>query len=240
MNNVFFTTAATTANASTTTLTNWAQILSTNSTAMTSSHYQQFFCDRPLDEVVLRRRRIAIRPSLQPLLQIGGGDVPRGLLIRHIDGFEMPRQRAAYAMPDGSVIAVDELGNYKIEDSDAKVIYQANRVREFNPYVSASDLLEKFIREVGQLDGIDQGEILRLPIEPFINWLILQAAKRDGDSTKDLPSVEEALPKQLALPAPSWYRPRCDVCKRFIKKTWADAKIAFCSPAHMQLRLAKL
>lgn len=145
-----------------------------------------------------------------------------------------------YEMPDGSKLYIDDLGNYRVEDSKAKVTYRANRVREFNPYISASDLLEHFINEVGVMDGVDQNDVLRLPIEAFINWLILQAAKRDGDRIEGLPTVEQALP-MLALPNPARVLlPRCGLCGRFIRRAWAQARIAFCSPEHMQLRLARI
>lgn len=104
-----------------------------------------------------------------------------------------------YELPDGSTLVIDSTGNYKVLDENAKVVYRACRVREFNPYINASDLLEAFIKEVGKIDGVDQSEILRLPIEAFINWIILQAAKRDGDPLDGLPSVESA----LALPGPT-------------------------------------
>lgn len=109
-----------------------------------------------------------------------------------------------YELPDGASLNIDDAGNYKIEDQNAKVIYRANRVREFNRYLNASDLLEAFIEEVGKLDCVDQTQVLRLPIEAFINWLILQAAQKDGDPTENLPSIEAALraPSCCALPPP--------------------------------------
>lgn len=149
----------------------------------------------------------------------------------------------SYDLPDGSKLLLDDLGNYRVEDAYAKVVYKASCVREFNPYINASDLLEHFIEAVGVLDGVDQGEILRLPIEAFINWLILQAAKRDGDCTRGLPTVEQALPPppRLSLPSPTTLpRPRCAACGRFIRKAWAAARILFCSPEHMQLKLTRL
>lgn len=101
-------------------------------------------------------------------------------------------------LPDGAVIDIDDKGSYKINDKNAKVVYQANRVREFNPFINASDLLERFIADVGKIDGIDQSNVLRVPVEGFINWLIRQAAQKDGDKMDGLPTVEEA----LRLPAP--------------------------------------
>lgn len=112
-----------------------------------------------------------------------------------------PRQltEGEYELPDGAKLVVDSSGSYQVLDETAKVVYRACRVREFNPYINASDLLEAFIREVGKLDGVDQSDVLGLPIEAFINWIVLQAAKRDGDSLDDLPSVEAALVKR-AIP----------------------------------------
>lgn len=100
-----------------------------------------------------------------------------------------------YELPDGAKLVIDSAGNYKILDEEAHVVYLACRIREFNPYINASDLLEAFIEEVGRLDGVDQSDVLGLPIEAFINWIILQAAKRDGDRLDGLPSVETALIK---------------------------------------------
>jgi hypothetical protein len=108
------------------------------------------------------------------------------------NAFDLPKDAADYRMPDGSKISVDASGNYQIDDKSAKVIYKANRIREFNPYVSASDLLEKFIEEAGRM-GVEQTRMLKLPVEAFINWLVREAAKRDGDSLSGLPQVEPLL-----------------------------------------------
>jgi hypothetical protein len=121
------------------------------------------------------------------------------LTVRELDGYALPAERSEYVMPDGSVLLVDDYGNYRIEDHEAKVTYKANRNREWNPYVSASDLLEAFVGEVGKHPLVNQMNVLKLPVEAFVNWLIVQAAKKDGDSLSGLPTVEDAL---LALPAP--------------------------------------
>lgn len=134
-----------------------------------------------------------------------------------------------YDLPDGSILKIDALGNFQIDDSNAQVTYKSARIREFNPYINASDLLEDFIRDLGAL-GVRQSEVLQVPIKAFIHWLILQAAQRDGDSVEALPPVQAALP-------PAFAAPRCGACGRFIRHTWADAKVYFCSPAHMQRRL---
>ena len=143
-------------------------------------------------------------------------------------GYVLPEKPGQYIMPDGSTIHVDSLGNYEVRDQDSKVTYKANRVREFNPYINASDLLEQFIKEMGKVDGVKQTEVLRLPIEAFIYWLILQAAKKDGDSLEGLPRVE------TALPAPMPKLPRCKSCGRFLSKVWAEMRISFCSQEHMK------
>jgi hypothetical protein len=105
-------------------------------------------------------------------------------------------------------------------------------VREFNPYISVSDLLEAFIGDAGKY-GVDQDNVLKLPVEAFINWLIRKAAEKDGDSVKGLPTVQQALPNPNA---PVRQPPRCVMCGRFIKR----ALVAFCSVEHFQLRLEKL
>jgi hypothetical protein len=97
-----------------------------------------------------------------------------------------------YVFPDGALLALDRNGNAYIEDSDAKVIYKANRIREFNPYMNASDLLETFIRDLGKL-GVTQSGMLEVPVMAFIHWLAIEAAKKDGDPIDDLPSVQAAL-----------------------------------------------
>jgi hypothetical protein len=83
-------------------------------------------------------------------------------------------------LPDGSVLHVDDLGNYRLDDSNAKVIHQANRMREFNPYVNASDLLASFIRYLGSV-GLNRGDAGMIPVVLFINWLVIEAAMQDGD-----------------------------------------------------------
>lgn len=147
-----------------------------------------------------------------------------------------------YELHDGAKLRIDMQGNYTIEDTEAKVIYKANRVREFNPYLNASDLLEKFIKDMGEED-VRQNELLKLPVSVFIHWLVLQAAVKDGDSTDDLPSLKDVLPIVLpALPAPvkltKW--PRCMSCGRFIFKKYANLQLFVCSPSHMGRVLARV
>lgn len=129
--------------------------------------------------------------------------------------------------PDGTVVEIDFNGNIKIIDDNAKVVYKANRLRDFNRYINASDLLEDFIRFAGE-HGAKQGDVLSIPIEVFINWLIVEASKADGEEPPELP-LESKLRKTYD---------RCLCCGRFI--TAQTARIAkFCSPAHYTLYLAR-
>lgn len=129
---------------------------------------------------------------------------------------------------DGSKLFVDEQGNYRIDDKNAKVTYRANRNREFNQYVNASDLLEEFIRFLGKNYGIRQGQIMDVPIQVFIEWLIVQAAIKDGDEYGD----DQKLLEMGAKQEKRWYR-RCKCCGRFIHKKFYDAGIFFCDESCM-------
>jgi hypothetical protein len=154
-----------------------------------------------------------------------------------VDAYQLT-EKATYTLPDGSYLQMDEHGNYVVNDCEAKVTYKANRIREFSPYINASDLLEHFIKDMGATYGVRQAELLQLPINVFIHWLVWQAAKRDGDPTDNLPSIQAALP--APPPPPQKFLPRCVCCGRFIRKQWALAKIAFCSEAHMTLQMTRL
>jgi hypothetical protein len=135
-------------------------------------------------------------------------------------------------LPDGHVIVVDDVGNFEILDDDAQVTYQGNNVLEFNKYINASDLLEAFIKDLGGL-GVKQGEVLDVPINLFINWLILNAADQDGDDTPD------DVPRLEASVKPTKH-PKCLCCGKFISKTLVEHKIHFCSPHHHERYLAKV
>lgn len=92
-------------------------------------------------------------------------------------------QEARIELPDGSVIEVADDGSYVINDRDAKVTYRANRVLDFNSFINASDKLETFIKFCGEI-GVRQGEMLDLQIRHFIAWLVVEAAKADGESAE--------------------------------------------------------
>lgn len=146
-----------------------------------------------------------------------------------VDGEATINPDSTLSLPDGSIIEVDSNGNFTIEDKDSKVIYKANRVREFNRYINASDLLEAFIEDLGK-SGIKQGEVLSIPIEMFINWIIHKSAEQDGEVIpKDIPSLEDNRYKH----------PKCKYCGCFIKKEIFAKGLQFCDGDHYQKYLEK-
>lgn len=60
--------------------------------------------------------------------------------------------------------------------------------REFNRFINASDLLEEFIHYLGTL-SVKKSEVMELPVELFIKWLIIRACEADGEE----PNVEMPL-----------------------------------------------
>lgn len=109
---------------------------------------------------------------------------PAGKYLDKQDGKLVVPKGEDLLLPDGSVLKVDDMGNYSLDDKDAKVVYQANRMREFNPYVNASDLLAGFIRYLGSL-GITKFDAGNIPVALFVNWLVIEAATKDGDPIPD-------------------------------------------------------
>lgn len=221
----------------------------TGATTWTDDYYIQPHCSTienlPTEviEAVIRRRggvtlfkrRHAVldRLSAKALKSCDPRHDERDLTLRTVKGMALPQGRNNYILPDGSVILLDDDGNYRIEDSEAEVVYKANRVREFNPYINASDLLEAFIGDLGKA-GVKQTEVLHVPIDAFIHWLVYKASERDGD-------VHEGMaPVLRALPAPKLVLPRCSYCGRFLRRAWAAARVSFCSPDHMSKALARL
>jgi len=134
-------------------------------------------------------------------------------------------QEVNIKLPDGAVLRVAENGAYEVVDKDAKVTHRASNVREFNRYVNASDLIEEFINFLGTF-GVRQSEVLKIPIELFINFLIVKAAEADGEK----PPVEqrrlEVGAKTIGGPSP---KPRCRVCGRYIEAKRKALGFAFCS-----------
>lgn len=79
----------------------------------------------------------------------------------------------------------------------------AHPPREFNRFINASDLLEEFIRWLGS-QGVKQGEVMNLPLELFVKWLVIRACEQDGEE----PGVS------LELPGAH----RCLGCQRFMRR----------------------
>lgn len=131
-------------------------------------------------------------------------------------------------LPDGARLIVERSGNYKIEDKNAKITYKANRVREFNTYLNASDRLEDFIRYCKGFD-ISQHEMVDLPIKLFIMWLITEAASADQLPPNDSHQIEDI--KRLNLEIKRKHHPRCK-CGRFIHRTRAAQGFMFCNGLH--------
>lgn len=78
---------------------------------------------------------------------------------------------------------------------------------DFNPFINASDRLEEFIAFAGE-NKVRRGEVLKLPVELFLKWLIIQACEADDEE----PNV--TLDMATARPA----QPRCLGCQRFMTR----------------------
>lgn len=136
-----------------------------------------------------------------------------------------------YGLPDGGKIIIDDMGNYRIDDKDAKVVYRASRIREFSPHLNASDMLAQFVEYSRKL-GVSRQDVLNLPIHLFISWLIIEAAERDGD---EIP--EDVTPIECSQELVELKKPRCLECGRFIKRLHYRYRFPFCDPMHAQLHL---
>jgi len=166
------------------------------------------------------------------LVVSGGNSIVIDAVDRFLDGDIQVRPNSRLILPDGHVIEVDANGNFTILDDDAIVTYKGNNVREFNKFINASDLLESFIGDLGVL-GVKQDEVLNVPIEIFINWLIFKAAEQDGDDIpQDVPQLESSVTQHK--------HPKCLCCGKFIKKTLVEHKIHFCNPDHHEQYLKRI
>lgn len=132
-------------------------------------------------------------------------------------------------LPDGGMLEVDADGSYRINDKDAKVIYRANRMRDFNSFINASDKLELFIRFCGAM-GVKQDEMLDIPVKHFIAWLVVEAALADAEDV-DVVVETKRLTDALKI------KPRCR-CGRFIPRKLVARKITFCRPVCLERELA--
>lgn len=106
-----------------------------------------------------------------------------------------------------AMIGLLDSAGYDVEQFmyDAGDLQMVASPRNFNKFINASDLLEEFIKWVGA-EGVRQGEVMTLPVEFFIKWLVIRACEEDDEE----PNVE--LP---ALPAPK-ITPKCLGCGKFM------------------------
>lgn len=125
-------------------------------------------------------------------------------------------------LPDGSILYVMANGGFRLDDSQAKVVYKASRVREFNAFLNASDLLAQFIGYLGTL-GVKKQEVSTLPVGLFINWLIIKAAEADADP---IPEGVVPVPENKLLKGR--ISPRCLHCQRFVSRLMASQGFSFC------------
>lgn len=102
-----------------------------------------------------------------------------------------------YQLPDGASLTVERDGNYSVSDKEARVTYKSNRNREFNEYVNVSDVLERFMQYTSQMQ-ITRKQFLEIPIQTFLMWLIIEAARKDGDTVRD----DDVKQLELALGPP--------------------------------------
>jgi hypothetical protein len=128
--------------------------------------------------------------------------------------------------PDGTWIDFEVSGSFRIFDKDAKVIYKAARCRDFNPFINASDKLEEFIKFCGTI-GIRADDMLGIPIQSFIQWLVIEAARADGEFLAHSPT---------AL-LPYYSKPRCRSCGRFMSPQLKADGIEFCRPECLAVKL---
>lgn len=129
-------------------------------------------------------------------------------------------------LPDGSCVFIQADGSYEIRHTDNTVVRRKPiRLLEFNRFINASDLLEEFIKDLG-VCGVKQDEVLNIPIELFINWLVIRAAEQDGEEPpEDIPKLETVA---------KYKPPQCKTCGRFISKRRKEAGMLFCNSEHFK------
>lgn len=100
--------------------------------------------------------------------------------------------------------AINRLGSSFRHSADA--FRRAAPPRDFNRYLNASDLLEEFITWLGT-EGVRGSEVMDLPVELFVKWLIVRACEADDEE----PNVELVVPRRSQ-------QPRCLGCQRFMAR----------------------
>lgn len=126
---------------------------------------------------------------------------------------------ANITLPDGTVVEVAPDSSYVINNKDAKVIYRGIKNRDFNPFINVSDKVEAFIKYCAE-QGVRQGEMLQLPLELFVKWLVLEAARADREPEPDVPLI----PHFKKLKAP-----HCNACGRFLRLKYKSQGLNHCN-----------
>jgi hypothetical protein len=144
---------------------------------------------------------------------------------------DLPKEVKQINLPDGSVVHLDDHGNFRIEDKGAQVVYRAHRNRDFNPFVNAGELIGSFIDDVVRIvPGVRKADIPDLPLQLFVNWLILEAAQRDDDPVP--PDVEIRVPETRLLVGRVLPRCQLPTCRRFVRRVAARRGFHYCNPEH--------
>jgi hypothetical protein len=126
-------------------------------------------------------------------------------------------------------IQVNDSG-YKIFGDDGKVKYKGCESREFNEFINATDLMEEFIRFLGKYN-VRQDEVLQIPVELFINWLVIKACEKDREEPPEGVLRIEQHPKLLTYKKNVYGR--CKFCGKFISRKKVKYDIMFCSGKHV-------
>ena len=126
-------------------------------------------------------------------------------------------------LPNGAKFTLSKDGSYKVVD-EGKVKYKGAPYREFNRYINASDLLEEFIRFMGASFDVKQSEILNIPLEMFITWLVIRSCQVDGD---EIPKGTPRLEDHSFVKSAHLYR--CRNCGRFLSSLSKQKHIEFCN-----------
>ena len=148
-----------------------------------------------------------------------------------LDAWDLQRGCSLH-LPDGAIVKVSWQGDIEVLDKNAKVLYKPPKERDFNPYLSSSDLVEEFIRYCAGV-GITKKEFRDLPLNLFLYWLIVRAAERDKEKADDVLLLLETSVrsvKEIAIH-------RCRFCGRFLRPVFAKYGVNFCSPEHMQRKM---
>jgi len=221
------------------TMSNASIYISNNTTSTTNSTYSTgtgstagWIINTPIDNQPAQALRIAQKQPIRALSFIGMDKLPDEFQCKVV---EIPAYRVAQGLnwhdvkpntllelPDGTIIDVKDRHNYTIHDANTQISREHCTIRAFNRFINASEMLEGFIKDMAPI-GIRQDQILKVPVEAFINWLIFKAAESDGD----------------VLPS-SHYNHRCIYCKQFLLRKLVVMGVNFCSPDHLDRYLHKV